>query len=185
MDKILAQLTPRSSLLITTLLLLILISLMSLYVLLPVIKSYQQTSQAKQTLVEGLKSGNALAQGLLDRREEISKLSKLLRGDSASLPANQMEAYIIGQLQKMVWRQQVELVAVKPKEGAKVDRFKEMLFEIKLAGNYLDIYNLLNDISETMGIVVVKQYRMTPKQQIQNPTLVVDLTIAAYRLVGY
>lgn len=185
MDKFFAQLTPRSSLLITGLLLLILISLLSLYTIIPLFKDYRETYQTKQTLVEGLKSGNALSQELINRRQDISRLSKLLHGDSAKLPANQMEAYIIGQLQKMVWRQRIELVAVKPREGARVDRFKEMLFEIKLAGNYLDIYKLLNDINETMGVVVVKQYRMTPKQQVTNPSLVVDLTIAAYRLVAY
>ena len=120
---------------------------------------------------------------LLDGVEaEVEKLEKRLHGDAANLPAKELEAYIIGRLQSISWKNNVLLTAIRPLEGTPIDTFEETLFEINVGGDYFDLHRWLHDVSDDLGFVIVKQYRMEPGDNRRgDDRLNVVLTIATYR----
>jgi len=172
----------RSLQIISALLGLVIVAALLSYLLLPQVKVYRNALNARVVLLQVVATGDQMEVDLRRLKEEINQLEKRLHGDAANLPAQQMEAYILGQLQRAAWRNRVELMGVSPKQGNKVDRFGEMLFELKMAGGYFDVFNLLADLGRELGFVVVKFYRMTPQSHTEGEPLInVDMTIAAYR----
>jgi hypothetical protein len=103
----------------------------------------------------------------------------------ANLPMKQMEAFIIGRLQSISWRNDVQLVGVEPADGGLAGEFSELLFDVELHGRYLDMFAWLESTKEELGFVVIKQFEMTPISQAgaEEPELRVNLTMASYRRV--
>ena len=76
----------------------------------------------------------------------------------------------------------IQLVGIEPSAGATIESFHEILFRVNLAGDYLDMYQWLREVSSELGFVLVKQYEMQPMDNLaQNPRLSVKLTMATYR----
>ncbi len=100
----------------------------------------------------------------------------------ANLPLKQVESYVIGKLQKISWRNDVDLVSVRPATGERVQIFDEVLFNIELIGEYDDIYRWLWDAKNELGFVVVKEYAMRRRDNIDdNPRLLTTVSLASYR----
>ncbi len=150
--------------------------------LLPGAKAYRAAARAVVVL-EGAKHGNAdLELQLQERRAEIDELKFRLHGDMANLPLKEVESYVIGRLQKISWRNSVELISVEPAAGQQVQTFSEMLFNIELIGEYANIYRWLWDAKNELGFVVVKEYSMRRRDDIDdNPRLLTRISLASYR----
>ncbi|RDH89957.1 MAG: hypothetical protein DIZ77_12145 [endosymbiont of Seepiophila jonesi] len=88
----------------------------------------------------------------------------------AGLPAQQMESYIIGRLQKVSWETNVELVSVKPGDGQTVQMFQESLFEVELNAGYFDFFKWLQTIGRDLGFIVIKKYGIQPLGSELNGT---------------
>jgi len=100
----------------------------------------------------------------------------------ANLPLKQVEAYVIGRLQKISWRNKVDLVSVEPSSGQQVQIFSETLFNIELVGEYDNIYRWLWDAKNELGFVVVKEYGMRRRDELDdNPRLLAEVSLASYR----
>ncbi len=151
--------------------------------LLPVVKEYRATSRAVAVL-EGARQNSAnLEQQLQERHAKIEDLKFRLHGDMANLPLKQVESYVIGRLQNISWRNDVELVSVKPALGQQVQVFSEILFNIELVGEYDNIYRWLWDAKNELGFVVVKEYGMSRRDAIDdNPKLLAEVSLASYRV---
>ena len=151
------------------------------YLVWPQVKAYREASQSR-TVLDKAVANSDLAQQLDKLRSDVSGLRQRLHGDMANLPEEQMEAYVVGRLQNISWRNHVELTGVEPKAGDQVENFRETLFEVKLSGDYFDLYNWLRDASKELGFVVIKQYQMTPVRPDAEDTLLgVRMTMAVYR----
>ena len=114
---------------------------------------------------------------------EIDSLEQRLHGDGASRPAREMESFVIGRLQTISWGHEMELIGIEPNEGAFVNGYEELLFDVRLEGDYFDFYRWLDDVSTQLGFVVVKHFdigRSTTADGIV-PKLNIRLTMAAYR----
>jgi hypothetical protein len=112
----------------------------------------------------------------------VEILSRTLHGDMANLPDKQLEAFIIERLQEISWRNQVELVSVKPRRGQVVPLFREVLFDVEITGDYFDLFAWLQSLAKELGFVVVKQYVIRPiDSDKESPRLSVNLTIVSYR----
>lgn len=123
-----------------------------------------------------------LSAQLTQLRESVSALEQELHGDAANLPQKEVEAFVIGRLQAVSWRNQVDLVGVAPDAGDEIETFQETLFRVSLAGDYFDLYNWLDDLGEDLGFVVIKNYQMAPIDRSEEaPRLAAELTIASYR----
>ena len=150
--------------------------------LLPGIKTYLAASKAVAVLEEANDATVDLEQQLQARSADIEELKFRLHGDMANLPLKQVESYVIGKLQKISWRNDVELVSVKPAAGTRVQIFNEVLFNVELVGEYDSLYRWLWDAKKELGFVVVKEYGMRRRDNAdENPRLLTTVSLASYR----
>ena len=150
--------------------------------LLPRVKAYSAAVKAVAVLEDANANTVDLEQQLQDRYTSIEELKFRLHGDMANLPLKQVESYVIGRLQKISWRNDVDLVSVQPAAGQRVQIFNEVLFNIELIGEYDDIYRWLWDAKNELGFVVVKEYGMRRNDSVdENPRLKTTVSLASYR----
>ena len=161
--------------------LVITVALLSL-TLLPGVKTYLAATKAVGVLEEANDTSANLDQQLQARHANIEELKFRLHGDMANLPLKQVESYVIGKLQKISWRNDVELVSVKPAAGTRVQIFNEVLFNVELVGEYDSIYRWLWDAKNELGFIVVKEYGMRRRDNVdENPRLFTTVSLASYR----
>jgi Tfp pilus assembly protein PilO len=152
------------------------------YVLLPTVKVYQKERTALQALERATQAEGVGGQ-LAELSSAVAALARQLHGDMGNLPENQLEAFVIGRLQAISWRNNVEILSVEPNVGEAMSTFTESLFEVELSGDYSDLFVWLRDVKDELGFVVIKEYEMRPIENVaDNPKLTVKLTIASYRL---
>ncbi len=152
--------------------------------LLPKVKAARAASGEVSVLEEAAQDGAELERHLEQQHARIAELQYQLHGDMANLPVQQIEAYIIGQLQRVSWNNEVELVSVQPSMGERVQIFQEMLFNVELVGEYDDLYRWLWEARNDLGYVVVKEYSLSRQNDDDDqPLLVADLSLASYRAV--
>ncbi len=185
MDKFLQQSQPRVIALLIALTVALLIAAQMMYLLWPQFKHYQQLASNYQLLEQASNNSQGLQQALQDSAQEVKDLSYRLHGDMAGLPEKQMEAFIIGHLQKVSWNTEVELASVIPGQGRKVQMFQEALFDVTLNGTYHNLFNWLQAINKELGFIVVKKFdiQAAASDLEKNPKLQITLTLVSYRLV--
>ncbi len=118
---------------------------------------------------------------LSQKEQLVEALARSLHGDMDRLPAVQMEAHIIGRLQRLSWENKVELEAIQPQNGEIVDSFEELRFSVSLQGRYHDLYRWLDGLGRELGFVLIKSYEMEPTFVRDSDELEVSLILAAYR----
>lgn len=149
---------------------------------LPEIKSYRVAARNVEVLRSASQDGAKLENQLQDLHAAIEDLKYRLHGDMANLPVREVEAYIVGRLQRISWNNNVELVSVEPAAGERVQVFQEILFNVQLVGEYEDLYHWLWEARNELGFVVVKEYGLVRRDQVDdNPRLLADLSLASYR----
>ncbi len=157
-------------------------SLLFTYAVLPKIKTYRGVSKTEVILSKVVENGDLLDTQLEQLQDDVDLLQRRLHGDMASLPEKEIEAYVIGKLQGISWQNNVQLVGVEPSAGATIESFREILFQVSLAGDYFDMYQWLEDVNSELGFVLIKQYEMKPMDNLSlSPRLSVRLTMATYR----
>ena len=149
---------------------------------LPRINAYRALFKTETTLTQIVKSEGTLDTQLADLSGDITALQKRLQGDMAALPEKEIEAYVVGSLQRLSWKNKVQLISIEPSAGHTIESFHELLFQVKLEGGYFDMYRWLQETSGELGFVLIKQYEMKSiDTSTQNPRLSVTLTMATYR----
>jgi Tfp pilus assembly protein PilO len=183
MQSYLARLDNRSFLLALLGLLVLVTAAAFSYLVWPQIKAYGAELHTRETLREVIDNGDALEHELATLKAQVEELKRRLHGDMANLPIKQMEAYIIGRLQAMSWRHDVELSSIQPGAGQSVEMFREILFDVALSGHYFNLVSWLKDLGNELGFVVIKEYEMKPlgRETEGEPRLALDLTIVSYR----
>lgn len=182
MNDLLAKISLRELLLLMIGVGSIVTSALFLSLVLPQLKALLAVNETISILAEATVDGDELGNRLNKRRATIDDMRYRLHGDMADLPAEQVEAFIIGRLQKLSWSNQVELVSVEPTVGERVDVFQETLFNVRLVGRYLDLYRWLWEARTELGFVVVKQFDLSRANNEDNdPLLVANLSLASYR----
>ncbi len=182
MNDLLAKISLRELLLLMIGVGSIVTSVLFLSLVLPQLKALLAVNETISILAEATVDGDVLGNRLNKRRATIDDMRYRLHGDMADLPAKQVEAFIIGRLQKLSWSNQVELVSVEPTVGERVDVFQETLFNVRLVGRYLDLYRWLWEARTELGFVVVKQFDLSRANNEDNdPLLVANLSLASYR----
>ncbi len=163
----------------------IVVAAMSVYVVVPEIKDFRSKSASRTALMVATANGRGLPQQIDARLQAIEQLSQKLHGDSVNLPPRQMEAFVIGRLQKISWDYDIELISVKPGEGEQVAEFREILFEIQLEGGYAPVHRWLWAVRQELGFVVIKEFSLVrTDQSALDPQLRAILTIASYRMAN-
>ncbi len=153
------------------------------YGIMPKAKEYRSAVASRDTLVATTQNADLIATQLKMLQKDVDQLHRELHGDMDQMPAKQVESYVIGQLQDISWRNNVELSSLEPQPGTLVDKFRETLFKVELTGDYFDLYAWIIDASSDLGFVVVKKYEIQPIGQLdKDPLLNAKLTMATYRV---
>ena len=162
----------------------VLTSLCIVTLMVPAAKSYRQASTDVSILEQAAMDNDQLEQQLDDKRTKIDHLRRRLHGDMGDLPSEQVEAYIIGRLQRVSWNNGVELVSVEPLDGERVQIFQEMLFNVVLIGEYKNLYHWLWDTRDELGFIVIKEYTLKRNDNTDDePRLLANVSLASYRVV--
>lgn len=162
--------------------LLLVLSLAGVYAVMPGVKAYRANAASIENLERNAPDDGMLARQLEDTAREIDDLRRRLHGDMANLPIKQVESFVIGKLQRISWENRVELTGVQPAAGEKVQVFREMLFNVRLAGEYKQLFHWLWQARNELGFVVIKELRMQRTDaRDENPVLVAQVTLASYR----
>lgn len=160
-------------------------AVMLVYSVLPQVKSYRSKATSRASLAEVGSQDAVLLEQIESRMREIERLSRLLHGDSVDLPVQQVESFVIGRLQKISWDHGIELISVRPGEGAQVERFREMLFSVELEGTYVPVHRWLLSVREELGFVVIKEFSLVRSDSSPvDPRLRATLTMASYRMIS-
>lgn len=164
--------------------LLLLVAALFSYVLLPPIKTYRQALVTARSLEQAAALGPDVSAEVARIEGDVAALEKRLYGDMGNLPSKQLEAFVVGRLQAISWRNNVELLSVEPRAGETIQNFEESLFQVELGGDYFDLFSWLEAVKSELGFVVIKEYEMRPiEESAENPKLAVRLMIASYRVV--
>jgi len=160
--------------------------LLVLYVIKPSFMAYQNARESREMLESTMVGGQSLAKERAGATAEVNELSRKLHGDMANLPAEQMEAYVIGRLQKISWNNDIELDGITPSKGRTIQTYEEVLFDVNIIGNYFDIFSWLRQLGNEIGFVVVKKFNISLLDNAadKEPRLNARLTIVSYRLTG-
>lgn len=148
----------------------------------PQAKAFRAANNEVALLEKAAQDGSELDRHLQDQYANIDELKYRLHGDMANLPVKEVEAFIIGRLQKISWGNDVELVSVEPATGERVQIFQEILFHVELVGQYEDLYQWLLEARSDLGYVVIKEYSMSRNNNAdESPLLLAELSLASYR----
>lgn len=151
-------------------------------IMVPNLKSFRAAATTVSALETAAMDGVELQRHLQEKTALVEELKFRLHGDMAKLPAKEVEAYIIGRLQRISWNNDVELLSVEPASGDRVQIFQEMLFNVRLAGQYDDLYKWLWETRNELGFVVIKEYSLQRRDEAdEQPRLLADLSLASYR----
>lgn len=182
MFELLRRYGPRELAMIMTLVGCIIAAPLATYLIWPGVTELRTLTATKRGLEASTSALPQLSAQLTALRDSVSALQQELHGDAANLPQKEVEAFVIGRLQAVSWRNQVDLVGVAPDAGDEIETFQETLFRVSLAGDYFDLYNWLDDLGKDLGFVVIKNYQMSPiDRSEETPRLAAELTIASYR----
>ena len=182
METFLRNTPPRTLMLLMVSLAVLLLAAIASRVVWPQFRHYHHSRTTLQMLENVMVHGDGLAREMQGLQQQVASLNHQLHGDMVDLPQNQMESFIIGRLQKISWRNHIELDSVTPGTGSKVQAFEEILFDVQISGDYFDIYQWLHDMREELGYVVVKQFRINRAGPVgKSSRLRASFTIAAYR----
>ena len=182
MHKLIEQTEPRILMLLMAATALLVIAALSSYVVWPKYHDFSKSMTTLSVLRDITSRGDTLDQEMETLRTSVNKLDQALHGDMVNLPENEMESFIIGRLQTISWRNNVELLRVTPGNGSSVRVFEEVLFDVVVSGDYFDIYNWLHALGDELGFVVVKHFELRAEPGSKSgERLKADFIIVSYR----
>lgn len=149
----------------------------------PQYKAYQNTSYSAEVLMNVKNNDSELKQELKFLQQDVEIEQQDLHGDMANLSEQQIESFVIGNLQDLSWRHDIQLMSVRPGSGQSVAKFKESLFDVEISGAYLNLFSWLNDLGKELGFIVIQKFAMQPlSSKEEEQQLKMRLTIIAYRV---
>ncbi len=149
------------------------------YLILPQYKAHRAVSREQSTLHQTVEAARSVTVERARLQADVERLELELH--TGELPQQALEAFVIGRLQDISWRREIELVAIQPSPGAQLGAVQETLFQLELAGEYADLHDWLRDIHVDLDSVTVKELSLSPlDSQTPEPRLRAGLVVAAY-----
>ena len=182
MNALLKTVAPRTLILAMSGVFLFIVAAFISYGLWPQIEEYRM-SQSTIALLEDAVVNTDLVGGEIENLEkEISVLDQNLHGEVLDMPARQMEAYIIGRLQEISWKNSINLLGVRPGTSNTVTNLEEIPFVVELSGNYFDLYTWLQDLGSELGFLGIRHFNISPQNSGDAASnLKASLTLVSYR----
>ncbi len=175
MNKLLMETEPRVLVLLMVSATLLVVAALGSYLIWPEFRDFRKSMDTLSVLREVTSRGSDLERQMTVLQQSVDQLDHELHGDMVNTPEKEMESFIIGRLQTISWRNNVELLRVTPGHGSTVRVFEEVLFEVSVSGDYFDIFNWLQgkplDHDETQLVI----QRLQPVEDVKVITRDTDL----------
>ena len=185
MNKLIMETEPRVIVLVLVSTALLVIAALGSYVVWPEFRDFRKSIGTLSVLRDVTSRGDNLEQEMALLKTSVERLDRELHGDMVNTPEKEMESFIIGRLQTISWRNNIELLRVTPGNGSTVRVFEEVLFNVVVAGDYFDIFNWLQTLDDELGFVVVKHFDLQPAPGNKTgERLTANFTIVSYREVN-
>ena len=182
MHKLVMETEPRVLVLLMVSAALLVIAALGSYVIWPEFRDFRKSMGTLSVLREVPSRGSDLERQMAQLQTSVEQLDRELHGDMVNTPEKEMESFIIGRLQTISWRNNVDLLRVTPGHGSTVRVFEEVLFEVIVSGGYFDIFNWLQSLDDELGFVVVKRFSIQPEGGSDaGERLKANFTIVSYR----
>ncbi len=180
--KLFPQVDARVFLILVSGSIVLVVAVLTMYGLIPNYKNYTSLISDFTKLERIVSNADDVETNIDVLKEEIDKTKHLLKGDMANLPEKEMEAYIIGVLQNISWSNSVNLIAVKPSKGSEIHEFQEMLFIVKLSGEYHNLYKWFIQLRNELGFIVIKNMNLNPLNNVSKDSpIMMELTVSSYK----
>lgn len=177
-ENILKDTQPRLiyTVMITSLLLFVLASY--LYLLKKPLAEYSELKQARILLQVKMENKTKLSNDIERLKKEVDQLNRRLHGKKPVKREHEMLAHKINTLDNLSSYHKVQLLSVKPGSPRIVSMFKEISFDVEVAGQYQQLYTWLHEVEMEFGSMVVKQFEVRPKTDSKD--LYVKMKMAFY-----
>ncbi len=143
-------------------------------------KEYTEWKSTLGRLQQEQQNISPLDQDIQEIKERINSLNSELHGDGPSLPANQMVAYVIGKLDEIAEKYDVQLDGVRPGVSREVLMFNETPYHVEIKGSYVDLFAWLYEVESKLGPLIIKEYKIEPFSSGDSRRM--QLTMVSYRL---
>jgi Tfp pilus assembly protein PilO len=173
------QVQPRTLVFLLIALVLMAFAASYLYVIKNPFKDYRQHQQTLALLKNEVQTGIPLQKQIETQQLLVEKLNIKLHGTGPKLAVNKMVAYVIGELDKIAKRYQVNLASVKPQSPETLFTFKELPFQVEISGDYFSLFAWLKDVENNLGPIVIKQFDLSVEGKEKKRKMF--LTIVAYQ----
>ena len=186
MQQMLALLDPRTARLLMIAVAAIVAAALGTYVVWPMASEVLELSNTLTVLERVANRGEAMEDEIRAAELRVAELERELHGDMVDKSDNELEAFVLGRMQGISWRNDIELRSVKPSKGNRVLDFEEVRFEVQVTGDYFDLFAWLRDLNEELGFVVVKRFNLrATERNVSEPRLTATFTIVSYRGTGH
>ena len=118
MNRLLTNMEPRTIALLMVSTAILVAAALGRYVIWPEVQSYNKSRIELASLVSVASQQTSLSMQIEILESKLSTLKNKLQGGMVDLPDNQMESFVIGQLQGISWRNKIELMGVRPGKGS-------------------------------------------------------------------
>jgi Tfp pilus assembly protein PilO len=143
------------------------------------LNEYQKLQQARILLQAKTESNTELSTDIERLNDEVNQLSKHLHGESPIQPVKEIFADKMDRLDNISSHHKIQLLSVKPDSPKTIAMFKEISFDVEVAGRYLQLYKWLHEVERQFGSMVVKQFEIQPK--VNSKKLLIRMKMASYR----
>ncbi|NKB35811.1 MAG: type 4a pilus biogenesis protein PilO [Gammaproteobacteria bacterium] len=144
------------------------------------LKNYAAWKVTLAKLQEDHDSSRPLDSDIKNMQEQIDSLDRELNGSGPKLPANQMVAHVIGQLDEIAETHKVHLSGVRPGNISDVLMFSETPYHISIQGSYFNLFGWLHEVERSLGPLVIKEYEIENAEN--NKLRRMKLTMVSYRI---
>lgn len=162
----------------------LLMAAMALYLVKPQYQRFSENSVSFEMLHSQIDDQAQLQRAIDVEHQRIKALQLKLHGEAGEMPVNEMESYLVGRLQGLAWDAGIELTGVRPGQAKRIMEFEEISFKVEVNGDYRNLYDWLNKISDTLGFMLVSNYDISLVGGKGNDIpLKMNVTIVFYREV--
>ena len=182
MDTLLKSFAPRTLIMMMGGICMLIAAALISYVLWPEFTEYRKSSYTLKSLEETVANVERLDEEIESLEKEITMLDQNLHGGMMDLPDSQMEAYIIGRLQEISWKNNIKLLGVRPAQVTTITSLEEIPFNVEVSGDYFDLYAWLQDLGTELVFVAIRHFIISPQNSAKAiPDLKASLTLVSYR----
>ncbi len=182
MKELLDQVDRRQLVLLMGGLVLLIVVAIGNYLVAPEVKKYRKEVRSLEVIEGMMRNRRDASSEIADLSRQIETIRKEIHGELPEMPLKQLEAFIMGQLQKISWQNNVELNNVKPGFNQSILIFQEISLSVDVSGQYFDIHRWMWSLSQELGFMVIKQFDINPIGFVEkDPPLKLQMNIVFYR----